>query len=80
MSYYLSELFYIRRLQVNQIISHNIVFQVPQIDSQVISRKEILPIRTYTQRINIVIVTVFIVLALRTFTSLTNDLTLWENN
>lgn len=53
------ELFDIGRFQVDHLVSLIMVLKVPQVDAKVVWGKEVLTVRTHTQRVDVVIVTIF---------------------
>jgi hypothetical protein len=76
---YLGQLLDVRRLQVNQVESEDVVLQGPEVDSEIISREEVLSIWRHTHRVNIVVMAILVLFFLDTLISFINCLRLWEN-
>ena len=66
-------------LQVHQVESEDVVFQRPEVDSEIIRREEVLSVWRHTHRVNIVVMAIFVLFSLDTFIPLINCLRLWED-
>ena len=62
------------RLEINDVKGHDIVFEVPQVNAEVIGRNEVLPVGTGAECVDVVVVAVLELLALHAFEALTDDL------
>ena len=59
-------------LKIDDVKSHNIIFEVPEVDAEVVSGNKVFPVGTGAQGIDIVVVTVFELLSLHPFEALTD--------
>lgn len=78
-SNHLCQLLNIWWLQVYEVERQNVVLNIPQIDTKIISGEEGLPIRRNTHRIDIVVVTILELLLLNALIPLVDCLALWED-
>lgn len=66
------------RLQVNEIKGKYIIFEGPEVDTEVIGREEVLAVGGYTHTVDVVVVAILELLLLNRFVPLVHGLGRWQ--